>query len=97
MELVDEHMQLDFGGAPQNYWGLPRHPPPGAEGEDTDAVDDDEDDVDEDDMSPAEVRASSVRCLQHGCCGRACALGAWQDWRPRKQPGWGEDFAAGSG
>ena len=61
MELVDEHMQLDFGGAPQNYWGLPRHPPPGAEGEDADALGGDEAEVDEDDMSPAEVRASSVR------------------------------------
>ena len=81
MELVDEHMQMDFGGAPQNYWGLPMHPPPGAEDEDTDAVDNDEAEVDED-MSPAEVRASSVRCLLYGCCGRAYALGAWQKWQP---------------
>lgn len=91
MELVDEHMQLDFGGAPQNYWGLPRHPPPGAEGEDTDAVDDDEPEVDEDNMSPAEVRASSVQVgasaawLLWACL--CTGLGAWQDWQSSKWPG----------
>ncbi|KAK9845367.1 hypothetical protein WJX81_004591 [Elliptochloris bilobata] len=25
MELVDEHMQMNFGDAPQNYWGLEPH------------------------------------------------------------------------
>ena len=60
MELVDEHMQMDLGGAPQNYWGLPLHPPPGEAGGAADEAEADAE-VDEDNMSPAQVRSSSVR------------------------------------
>ena len=48
MEL-DSHMQMDFGGAPQNYWGPRRRRPPGAE------VDADEEEDDAADMTPAQV------------------------------------------